>query len=372
MNPTVMRRFLFLSLLLELFFQTPSYCGSNQLLDALEQRKQVLAKENEDLISQKTSLIMQRLDFLKPKNVEAYGHVIESVYESGGYAEQGENAKLGIDGGTIQIDGFAQDRGNIADYMTAIEADHVGRVQLDTIKVEKLNDKNGFRYSIKVFIGAIGSNTKSAADKFLPLTPQIYVTDPSLFHPYSGPDLSDTSKAIAKEVGLNEDDVTIRRLGSVQLAKNLDVYVDEITFPANMSYSLTDTSNGNLIQGLDSVQFSASALKFTGTGVVYVTNMGCRAESTVKYVLQGKKLISVEQPLIYVGIDSRVAGNVRLFEDITGKKEVATLQSGTLVTVIGRDPHNSSNVVIKTPLGLTGWLLEFGKSGGNLIMDACN
>lgn len=354
-----------------LLIPSTGYCDSSQFLASLLAKKQESLKQNAARINLESSLLVKRLEALRPSVIEATVHIVESFFDSGGQEEKGDAARLGIDGGAIQIDGFAPDSKNISDYIAAIENDHIGKVELDLFKPEMLNGRNNYRFGIRVTVGAISSDIQTTAERFVPVTPEIFVFDSSQFKSYTGPNIS---KLGAARFGLDDDFFDRRRIGSVQLSKNINVFVDELRLPNNIEYELVDVISGESIQKIHSGQFGASALRFTGAGTVYVTDkLACRSEATRKFVLQGKKLIEIPQPLLYVGMDSRVVGNVKLFLDTDGKNQIATLQDGTVVTVIGRAPKNGSDtLLIKTPLGLTGWLIEGAdNSGGNLMMDAC-
>ena len=357
-----------------LFMPLSGYCDSSQLFDALLTKKQESQRQNSTRIKLESSLIVKRLEALKPNEAEANINIVESFFDSGGYAEKGDAAQLGIDGGVIQIDGFAPDRRIISAYMAAIENDHVGKTELNLFKPEDLNVKNNIRFGIRVIVGAIGSDTQTAAERFVPVTPEIFVFDPSQFHAYTGPDVSMLMPS-RYDFPAGSSDFSRRRIGSIPLSKNRIVYIDELSLPMGIEYELIDVTNGSLIKVIYSGMAGASALRFTGDGSVYVTDKNsCRHQATRKYVLQGKELNETSQPLLYVGTDSRLAGDTKLFADQYGKKLVATLQSGTIVTVIGRnfgfDDNSLETILIKTPLGLTGWIVS-GKSGGFPLLDSC-
>lgn len=353
-----------------LLFSSSSYGGSSQFTDSLFATKQESLRQNYSVIKLKSSLLIQRLEALRPITVDATVRIVESFFNSGSFREKGDTAQLGLDGGIIQIDGLAPDRKYIADYINAIESDHIGKVELNLIAPELLNGKGSFQFSISVIVGAIGSDIQSTADRFTPMTPEIFVFEPSQFHAYSGKDIS---KLGAEKLGLDKNEFNRRRIGMVQLARGVDIFVDELTLPNNIEYEFVDADSGNTLQTIYSGQAGASSFRFTGTGTIYVTDkLSCHGDTTRKYVLQGRKLVETPQPLFYVGKDSRVVGNVKLFLDVDGKQQIATLQDGTVVTVIGRASKNGGNtLLIRTPIGLTGWILEWGSSGGNLMMDAC-
>jgi cytochrome c len=350
---------------------------SNELFakekESLLTKKQELLRKNSSRINVESSLLVKRLEALQPIGVAATANIIESFFDSGGYEEKGDTAQLGIDGGVIQIDGFAPDSKKIAEYISAIESDHIGKVELSLIKPATPNEKDAFRFGIRVIVGAISSETQTTAERFLPMTQEIFVLNPSQFHIYEGPDVS-KKMSPRYDFPKGSSDIERRRIGSVQLTKSLNVFVDELKTPMGIEYELIDVSSGSLIKEIYSGGGGASALRFTGEGSVYVTDKNsCRRQATRKYVLQGGKLNETPQPLLYIGTDSRLTSDTKLFLDQDGNKLVATLQAGSVVTVIGRafGLRNAEQILIRTPLGLTGWIVG-GKSGGYPIMDSCD
>lgn len=213
---------------------------------------------------------------------------------------------------------------------------------------------------------------REAANDFVPAAPEIFVLELSQFEPYSGPDVS---KIGAAERGVDSAAFDRRRLGSVQLAPGLRVFVDKLTLPGKVEYELINALSGNAIKGANAIgaRYGASEMRFTGNGVIYVTEKAaCRQGGTYKYLLRGKELVLTPQALVYLGMKTTVEGDVKLFQNPDGKNEVARAPNGTEVTVIGRAPDNTQALLVRTPTGLTGWIVEGDKSGGRLLMDACD
>lgn len=221
---------------------------------------------------------------------------------------------------------------------------------------------------------AMASNlvAQNSPENFIPATPEIYVLDLAQFERYNGPDVS---KIGAAERGLDIAKFDRHRLGAVQLAPNLRVYVDKLTLPDTVEYEFINTLTGEAIKGAGPIggRYGATALRFTGDGVVYATEkFACHQGGTFKYVLRGKELAMAPQPLIYMDMKTSVEGDVKLFQNADGGNEVGRLQNGAEVTVIGRAPDNRIALLVKAPIGLTGWIIEGEMSGGRLLIDACN
>lgn len=214
--------------------------------------------------------------------------------------------------------------------------------------------------------------TQTTLDKFIPTSSEISVMELSQFERYSGPDVSKIGVPVR---GLDIANFDRHRLGSVQLASNLRVFVDKLTLPGHVEYEFIDTVSGDAIRGVSAIggRYGASDLRFTGGGIVYVTQkFACRQGGTFKFVLRDRELVMTPQPLVSVDMKTAVEGDVKLFQKPDGGEVIATLQNGTDVNVIGRDPDNTLALLVKTPIGLTGWIVEGDKSGGKLLMDACD
>lgn len=85
---------------------------------------------------------------------------------------------------------------------------------------------------------------REAANDFVPAVPEIFVLELSQFENYSGPDVS---KIGAAERGVDSAAFDRRRLGSVQLAPGLRVFVDKLTLPGRVEYELIDALSGLIL-----------------------------------------------------------------------------------------------------------------------------
>lgn len=222
-------------------------------------------------------------------------------------------------------------------------------------------------------------------DEYPQVASQVFVFDRSMFSPYTGP-------SVARS---NVPDFEQRhRIGVVVLAPRLSVFVDRIEplIHGTTSLELTDTRSGVSVGkfdlGLISLANYSAKLLFNGQGVVYLHHVPtsvCYGNATRKFVWSGKKLTETKQALAYLGQDSEVFGNIKLFSSLDPSSQVvASLLEGTKITVVGiapdsivLNPQNNQylpNLLIKTPLGLTGWYLP-GHSGpelSGLNITQCN
>jgi hypothetical protein len=226
---------------------------------------------------------------------------------------------------------------------------------------------------------------KTPFDEYIQVSNQIFVFDRSHFSPYTG------SSVARQNVPEHEER---KRFGLVTLAPNHRVYVDRIDnlIHGPSSFEITDeksgVSLGKFDLGLMSPDNDESKLLFNGQGMVYLHHVPtsvCFGMATRKFLLNGKKLIETMQPLTYLGADAAVFGNIKLSSSLEPSSPiVAALQEGAKVTVIGIAPapitKNTKNyqhlprLLIKTPLGLTGWYIpgDPGVGISGISITQCN
>lgn len=214
---------------------------------------------------------------------------------------------------------------------------------------------------------AAEDQSRSPFGSYSQASKQVFVFDPSLFRQYTGPSV-ERSNVPEYEVR--------RRIGVVTLAPKIDVYVDRIDYLVHgpSSFELTDVSTGALLAkfdlGLIAPDLSGKLL-FNGQGTVYLNHVPtsvCYGYATRKFTLSGRKLVETKQAIVYLGADAEVFGEVQLHSTFDGAGSVvAALQDGAKVTVIGIAPdsvvlapksnRSLPNLLVKTPLGLTGWFV---------------
>lgn len=90
-----------------------------------------------------------------------------------------------------------------------------------------------------------------------------------------------------------------------------------------------------------------------GNGAVYVTgHTNNHYNQRKKFIMKNGKLVEIRQPFYYVGLDSKAKQDITLFSDKSEKEPVASIPSGTKLTVL---LSQGEHYLIKTPMGLVGW-----------------
>ncbi len=214
------------------------------------------------------------------------------------------------------------------------------------------------------------------------VAPQVFVYERELFTQYKG----------VSVVRANVSDFETRsRLGIVAITPKVSAYLDRIDNSVHgpSFFEITDLKTGALIGKFDLGLVPESAeLLFTGQSNVYLHHVPtsvCFGSVTRKFVLTGKRLVETQQAIAYLNADADIFGDIKLFSrtEISGAV-VATVQEGARVTVLGIAPDSVAlnpsrgqslpTLLIKTPLGLTGWYVP-SRSGGEqagVTITQCN
>jgi len=214
------------------------------------------------------------------------------------------------------------------------------------------------------------------------VAPQIFAYERELFTPYKGLSVARQNVSEFEERS---------RIGIVVIAPKISAYVDRIehTVHGPGFFEITDLKTGAQLGKFDLGFVSDSAeLLFTGQGNVYLHHVPtsvCFGSATRKFVLTGKRLVETQQAIAYLNADAEVFGDIKLFSTPdTSASVVASLQNGAQVTVLGIAPDSVTlnpnrgqslpTLLIKTPLGLTGWYVP-SRSGGERVgvtITQCN
>lgn len=203
-------------------------------------------------------------------------------------------------------------------------------------------------------------------DSYVRVTDKLFVYDKSQFVPYSGPDVSHWELKIPHAPDESNHDMDRKRLGIVSLTPTLRVYVDVLWDPMSEYFELRDVKDGKLIYAFQYYGAAYGLLLFSGQGAVYEfrqPEMMCHGSTTNKYLFAKGKLNEVSQPMHYLndGETTLIVDGQLFSEPKLSSTQVANLPKGTKVTVLSfnhsprKDP-NDSWYLIRTPLGLTGWV----------------
>jgi len=111
----------------------------------------------------------------------------------------------------------------------------------------------------------------------------------------------------------------------------------------------------NILQSLNyGHELTALKLLIPGNGYFYAWGHIDNDYNQVrKYHIKNNKITEVKQPFYYVGLETKTNKNLILYDDTLLTNIVANLPSGSRLTVL---INISSYYLIKTPLGLTGWI----------------
>ena len=145
-------------------------------------------------------------------------------------------------------------------------------------------------------------------------------------------------------------------------------------------YELIDSRSGAVLGKYPVLGADDAEWYFSGNGAAYLnqTHLSlCGPRFTRKLAQNGKGIVEVPQPLVYIGAETNVETTTPLFESPTSRAVVATVVPGTKVTVIGLQPGRTDlyemAFLIKTSFGLTGWHVPRGKpDDGRLSIYQCN
>lgn len=205
-------------------------------------------------------------------------------------------------------------------------------------------------------------------EEYARVADSIYVYDRSQFVRYTGPAVptlsTDENNAVEGR----------RRLGTIAIAPGMRLMVEATTQPMSQNYELRDTKTGELVHEFSYYGAVAAPLLFTGQGTVFdyaELSPLCWGSVTRKYEFVGGKFVEVQQPFrLLVNAETELLRNVQLLSSPNeASAPVASLSKGMKATVITFEQPD--RFLIKTPLGLTGWLID-KRSESSLSITQCN
>lgn len=171
------------------------------------------------------------------------------------------------------------------------------------------------------------------------------------------------------------------RVGTVMFALGFRVHIDATRntehFPAY--YTLVDARGGADLIEIPVFDTQEPRWYFPGNGLAYLNQHNlaiCGPRMTRKLARQGNGIVEVPLPLIHVGAESRVVAPTPLFDSPAGKSVVASVLPESSVTVLGMawssKVEHGLPLLVKTPLGLTGWHLPHKPDKGIIEITQCN
>lgn len=193
-------------------------------------------------------------------------------------------------------------------------------------------------------------------DSHVRVADRVFVFERSLFSVYKGPDVSQWERIYSEEP--NDPEFDRKRLGIVSLTPTIDAFLDVMWDPLTEHFEFRNVKDSAVILRLSYSDGFDGALLFNGQGSIYVygpTRLCTQGRELRKYSITSGKLVEVRQPLVYwEGVNSSLSVDSTLLSTTDLKSEpVAALSKGTKVQVLTKE---NDWFLVRTPLGLTGWV----------------
>ncbi|MCE9570114.1 MAG: SH3 domain-containing protein [Rhodocyclales bacterium] len=204
-------------------------------------------------------------------------------------------------------------------------------------------------------------------EKHVRVADGIYVYDRSQFARYTGPLVS------ARNPDAEDGVVERKGLGAILVSPGIKFNIELVAKPMHESYEFKDIKTGSVVHEFTYFATSAASLLFTGQGVVYEharLDPLCWGTVTRKYEFTDGKFTETRQPFLLLAAETEVLQDSRLFVlPTTTSAQVALLKKGMKVTVLAYE--GSDRFLVKTPLGLTGWLIN-DSANSSVSITQCN
>lgn len=159
------------------------------------------------------------------------------------------------------------------------------------------------------------------------------------------------AKPINKRILEEEGAPEVTRLISTKLDREAkaNYFIDFDPGPsADPSYIVKDEESGEPVG-----MIPADLIAIPGNGFIYAR---CRSNvmhtEQRKYAMREGKLVEIEQPFSYVGLESKAKVALTLMSKKDGGEEIARIPAGDSLQVVIRD---GGHLLIKTQFGLVGW-----------------
>lgn len=224
---------------------------------------------------------------------------------------------------------------------------------------------------------------QSPFDSYPRIAERVFVYDKSQFTAYSGADVSHFELPYTEEP--DNPNFIRKRLGIISISPKQRAYLDITSDPMSEYFEIRDEGSGRLIKSFGYYGGFSGALLFSGQGVVYEYRRAgslCWGKTTNKFALVDGKLVEIPQPFRHLNdADTTLLSDAKLFfKPESASSQVATLNKGTPVAVLSFMEAKEVGskwrwFLIKTPLGLTGWVPESLKLNDyepTLAITVCN
>lgn len=159
------------------------------------------------------------------------------------------------------------------------------------------------------------------------------------------------AETIDKPLPQEEGAPEIRRMISTRLSKDTEAryFIDFDPGPsADPGFTIIEQKSGKVIGNI-----GAESLAIPGNGFIYAVGRANRMHlEHLKYAIRDGKLVEVQQPFSYVGLQSKAKVELKLLAKKDGGETIATIPAGDALEVVLRD---EDHLLVKTRFGLVGW-----------------
>ena len=159
------------------------------------------------------------------------------------------------------------------------------------------------------------------------------------------------AEVINKALPLEEGAPEIKRLIATRLdgEGGTSYFIDFDPGPsADPSFVITEQKSGKVLGSI-----VGESLVVPGNGFIYAEGRANRMHlEHLKYAVRDGKLVEVEQPFSYVGLQSKAKVALKLMAKKDGGEVIANIPAGDAVEVVLRD---GEYLLVKTRFGLVGW-----------------
>ena len=195
----------------------------------------------------------------------------------------------------------------------------------------------------------------------------IYVHDRAHFTKYEGPPLS------AWNANARDGILEKKRLGAIAISPGTILDIERQVNYKSEFLELIDPRTRRAIHRFTSSGSGEPPLLFDGEGTVHAYEQVrplCWGSATRKYEFAGTRLVETHQPVLTLGVETELLQEAVLrISPAKQSAPVVTLPKGSPATVLTYQVPGK--FLLKTPLGLTGWLVaDAGET--MLTITECN
>lgn len=204
-------------------------------------------------------------------------------------------------------------------------------------------------------------------EKTIRVADGVYVYDRKDFLAYTGAALTPRNSDERNGV------VERKRIGTVAASAGVRLVLELVSEPLGTKYEFREPLSGALVQELLYPGVSSARLLFSGRGVMYThatTPPLCWGAATRKYEFLQGKFVETRQALLLVNAETDVIRDIKLTATLSeDAPAVASLHEGSKAIVLAYE--SPDRLLIRTPLGLTGWL-HGDAAKASLSITQCN